>query len=175
MERRAGGELRAEGRRLSGVVLAYGDVSASHRERFEPGALSIAGTVPLNLHHDAMRAVAWAPGGGLELREDSDALRMVAELPPIPAADAALAMVRAGEATGLSVEFHPEAERREGGLRVIERARLSGIGIVRAPSYEASRVEARARLGSGAARDHADRLAARLPVPRRRGLRGRGH
>ena len=37
MERRTfGTEVRAEGRRLSGVVLAYGDVSPSHRERFEP-------------------------------------------------------------------------------------------------------------------------------------------
>ena len=147
MERRPGGELRAEGRRLSGIVLAYGDVSPTHRERFEPGALDTAGPIPLNLQHDRMQAVAWAPDGGLELRQDRDAIRMVATLPPIPAADRALAMVRAGDLSGLSVEFHPEAERREGGLRVIERARLSGIGIVRAPSYEASRVEARARSG----------------------------
>lgn len=146
-ERRAieGVELRVEGRRLSGIVMAYGDVSPSHRERFEPGSLRAAESVPLNLFHDAERAVAWHPGGGLELRSEADSLAMVAQLPPIPAADRALAEIRAGRIGGLSVEFRAVKERREAGLRVIEEATLSGIGIVRAPSYEASRVEARAR------------------------------
>ena len=49
--------------------------------------------------------------------------------------------------TGLSVEFRALAERREGGLRVIEAAELRGIGIVRSPSYEDSRVEARRQQG----------------------------
>ena len=147
-ERRfAGIELRAEGRRLSGTVLRYGDVSPSHRERFEPGALRLAEAVHLDLAHDPERAVAWHPGGGLELDNGRDALTMRAELPPLPAADRALAEVRAGRANGLSVEFRALAERRDSGLRVIERAELRGIGIVRAPSYGASRVEARARSG----------------------------
>ncbi len=148
VERRATGqELRADGRRLSGTVMRYGDVSPSHRERFEPGALRMAAAVPLNLFHDPERAVAWQPGGGLALRQDRDALTMTAELPPIPAADRALAMVREGQARGLSVEFRAVRERQDGGLRVIEEAVLSGIGIVRAPSYGGSRVEARARSG----------------------------
>lgn len=147
LERRAGGdpELRAEGRRLSGVVMRWGDVSPTHRERFEAGSLREADSVALNLWHDAERAVAWLPGGGLELRADDDALRMVAVLPPIRAADVALAAVRDGTATGLSVEFRCERDRREGGVRVIEAARLGGIGLVRAPSYHDSRVEARER------------------------------
>ena len=147
IERRQAGQVRAEGRRLSGTVMRYGDVSPSHRERFEPGALRMAEAVPLNLFHDPERAVAWRPGGGLDLRQDRDALAMTAELPPIPAADRALALVRSGDATGLSVEFRADRERREGGLRVIEAATLSGIGIVRAPSYGDSRVEARQRSG----------------------------
>ncbi len=146
-ERRRGGELRAEGRRLSGVVMAYGDVSPSHRERFESGSLRLAEAVHLDLHHDALRAVAWHPGGGLDLRQDGKSMRMVAELPPIPAADAALEQVRSGRATGLSVEFRAMKERREGGLRVIEAATLTGIGIVRSPSYGQSQVEARRRSG----------------------------
>ena len=147
MERRTGGELRAEGRRLSGTVLRFGDISPSHRERFEAGAFAFADAVPLNLHHDPERAVAWQPGGGMELRQDNEVLSMSAELPPIPAADRALAMVRAGQATGLSVEFQPVRERREDGLRVVEAALLTGIGIVRSPSYGGSRVEARAKSG----------------------------
>ena len=147
-ERRLSGlELRAEGRRLSGTVLAYGDVSPSHRERFEPGAIRLAEAVHLDLHHDPERAVAWHPGGGLALDNGRQALTMRATLPPIPAADRALAEIRAGRVNGLSVEFRALAERREAGLRVIERAELRGIGIVRSPSYGGSRVEARAKSG----------------------------
>ena len=76
-------------------------------------------------------------------------MHLVADLPPIPAADRALALVRAGEATGLSLEFHSEVEKMDGEIRVLEVARVSGIGLVRAPSYDSSRVEARARGGRG--------------------------
>ncbi|MDE0378661.1 MAG: HK97 family phage prohead protease [Rhodospirillales bacterium] len=138
-------ELRAEGRRLSGTVIAYGDVAPSWRERFEPGALRMASAVSLNIEHDRLRAVAWTPGGGLDLEDSEEALRMVAEIPPIPAGDVALELVRRGVAKGLSIGFHAEAERREAGLRVIERAELRTIGIVRAPAYRESRVEARSR------------------------------
>ena len=136
-------EVRVEGRRLTGVALRYGDTSPSHRERFEAGALRYAGAVPLNLEHDPFRAIAWQPDGGLTLENTAGELRLVAVLPPIPAADAALVMVENREATGLSIEFRAEAERQEDGLRIIERAELRGIALVRSPSYPQSRVEAR--------------------------------
>ena len=148
VERRAAlGELRAEGRRLTGIVMKYGDVSPSHRERFEPGALRLADSVHLDLHHDPERAVAWHPGGGLALANGRDVLTMRAELPPIPAADRALAEIKAGRVDGLSVEFRAVKERRDGDVRVIEDAVLPGIAIVKAPSYGGSRVEARRRSG----------------------------
>ena len=147
-ERRLSGlELRAEGRRLSGVVMKYGDVSPSHRERFEPGALRMADSLHLDLFHDPERAIAWAPGGGLVLANGRDALTMRAELPPIPAADRALAEIKAGRVDGLSCEFRAVRERQDAGIRVIEDAILFGVGIVRAPSYGGSRVEARRRSG----------------------------
>ena len=147
-ERRFSGlELRAEGRRLSGTVIRYGDVSPTHRERFEPGSLRMAESVHLDLHHDPERAVAWHPGGGLTLDDNRQALTMRAELPPLPAANRALAEIRDGRVNGLSVEFHARRERREGAIRVIESAELRGIGIVRSPSYGDSRVEARAKSG----------------------------
>ena len=87
-ERRfTGVELRAEGRRLTGTVMRYGDTSPSHRERFEPGSLRMAEAVHLDLFHDPERAVAWFPGGGLKLDNGRQALAMRAQLPPIPAAD----------------------------------------------------------------------------------------
>ena len=159
VERRtAGVEFRVEGRRLSGVVMKYGDVSPSHQERFEPGSLRLAEAVHLDLHHDAERVVAYLPGGGLELRGDTSALTMIATLPPIPAADRALAEVRAGAAAGLSVEFTAIRERRDGDIRVIEDAILSGVGIVRSPSYSQSEVEARRKRGR--------RMRTRIPADR---------
>ena len=148
VERRsAATELRVEGRKLSGVVMNYGEVSPSHRERFEPGSLRMAESVHLDLHHDIERAVAWHPGGGLTLDNGRDALTMRAELPPIPAADRALDEIRSGAVRGLSVEFRPVKERRDADIRVIEDAVLTGIGIVRTPSYKQSNVEARRRSG----------------------------
>ena len=108
----------------------------------------MADNVHLDLDHDPERAVAWHPGGGLALTSGRDAMMMRAELPPIPAADRALAEVRAGKTAGLSVEFRAVKESREGDIRVIEDAILSGVGIVRTPSYGDSRVEARRRSGS---------------------------
>ena len=148
MERRAGPlEVRAEGRTLTGPALRYGDVSPTHRERFEPGAFALDGrTRWLDVEHDAHRVIAFT-GAGLTLEDRADALHVRAELPAIPAADRALADVRAGKLRGFSVEFRALRERRDGGLRVVERADLSGVGLVRAPSYQGSTVELRARSG----------------------------
>ena len=133
--------------------MKYGDISPSHREPFEPGALRLAEAVHLDLHHDPERAVPWHPGGGLTLDNGRDALTMRAELPPISAADRALAEVRAGLVGGLSVEFRTVTERMDGDLRVIEDAVLSGVWIVKASSYAESEVEARRRGGGGGCRE----------------------
>ena len=138
-------DFRSEGRKLSGQIIAYGDISPGHRERFLPGAFTLADAVPLNLGHNQLVACGWFPGGGVEIRDSEAALTMAAELPPLPAADRALREVRAGKLSGLSVEFIAEREKREGGIRIIERARLVGIGLVDAPSYPGSVVEARRR------------------------------
>lgn len=145
VERRAAlGEVRVEGRKISGLVMRYGETSPSHRETFLSGSIRFADSVHLDLAHDRERVIAWHPGGGLELQPGHGELRLSAELPPIPAADRALEEIRAGKTTGLSVEFRALKESRDGdGVRVIEEAELMGVGIVRNPSYLGSRVEAR--------------------------------
>ncbi len=141
-------ELRAEGRRLTGTAMVYGDTSPSHRERFEPGALQLAEAVTLNLLHEPLQAIAWAPGGGLDFEHDQSELRMVvADAPPTPAGNLALELVREGQAKGLSIEFRAERDRREDGVRIVESAVLSGLAIVRAPSYKQSQIEARRASG----------------------------
>ena len=146
VERRAAlGEIRVEGRKITGVAIRFGEVSPSHRERFEPGSIHMAGVVHLDLNHDRERVIAWHPEGGLELTDRGEALELAAELPPLPAADRALDEIRTGKTNGLSIEFRALKESRANGVRVIEEAELSGIGLVSKPSYEGSRVEARAR------------------------------
>lgn len=149
IERRIGPvEVRASGRILAGTVMPYGQVSPSHRERFEPGAFALDGrTRWLDIEHDREKVIAWTGGGGLELRDSRQALEMRAELPAIPAADRALREVKAGIRRGLSVEFRALKTRQESGVRVIERADLVGVGMVRTASYPASRVEVRGLSG----------------------------
>ncbi len=134
-----------EGRSLSGVLLRYGELSPSHRERFAPGALVPADHLSLNLGHRGREVVAFHPGGGLIVEAGDEAVRLSATLPMTPAGDAAKAMIEAGG--GLSVEFRATSERREAGVRVIERAELVGAGIVAQPSYPSSRAELRGRAG----------------------------
>ncbi len=146
IERRAVlGEIRVEGRKLTGTVIRYGEVSPSHKERFAPGSIRMADSVHLDLNHDRERAVAYQPGGGLELVDGDVSLELAAVLLPLPAGDRALDDIRTGKVTGLSVEFRAVKESRVDGVRVIEEAELSGVGIVARPSYEGSRVEARSR------------------------------
>ena len=133
------GEVRAEGRTISGIVMAYGEISPSHRERFEPGSLIRREDCWLELGHDLSRVVCWE-GAGLEFSEDDRALSLRAELPRIPVADLALEGVRDGSRAGLSIRFNAVEEREEDGLRVISRAELAGVGLVPAPSYSGSRV-----------------------------------
>lgn len=141
-------ELRADGRTLEGVAVRYGDeaqITPSVRERFEAGSITpVADGVILNVQHDRRRPLArTGDGGGLELLDSSDALKVRAALPPTREADDTLALVKRGVLRGLSVEFDIIRERWEGTLRIVERALLAGIGVVDRPAYPQSAVHAR--------------------------------
>ena len=139
-------ELRAEGRRLEGTILKYGEISPNHQERFLPGAFSLdPGTTRwLDYRHDRTRVLAHTSGGGLTLRDSPEALLLEAELPSLPLSTRALDEIASGALQGLSIEFRAESESREGNIRVVEKADLAGIGLVASPSYPNSRVETRA-------------------------------
>ena len=139
-EHRQGVEFRVQGRTLSGVALRYGDISPDFRERFEPGAFGELRSIALNLQHDRGMVItpdAMLTDGPRELRVRAD----------LPEGSAALKLVRRGALSGFSVEFHAVAERREGGLRVIKRAELTGLALVDRGAYPASKAEVRAKSG----------------------------
>ena len=149
-------ELRADGRRLEGEAIVYGDIAFFPwgQERIEPGAFSPLGDVILNRQHDRKTPPARTGGGGLFLIDSPESLSIRAELPEgVAAADEALRLVRANILRGLSIEFFPQAERQSGDLRIIERAQLIGVAVVDSPQYEQSLV---------AAREHEERQARRL-------------
>ena len=136
-EQRFATELRAEdGRRISGVVLAYGVVAVLPwgEEKFEPHAFDIdSADILLTIQHNPARPVA-RTGAGLTLRNSSKALLMEAEILRTREGDAALVNIKGGVLRGLSVEFRTLAERQEAGVRIIERAELLGISIIDNPA-----------------------------------------
>ena len=140
IERREGLEFRVQGRTLSGRALVYGDVSPDFNERFLPGAFGEVRTIPINLQHDP--AIIVAPDA--LLTDTPRELRVRADLPE---GSAALTLIRRGALSGFSIEFHAKAERRDAGIRVVERAELTGLALVDRGAYPESTAEVRARSG----------------------------
>lgn len=142
METRQGVELRADGRTLIGAAIRYGDVSPSHRERFEPGSLTVSPNLAPTLGHRTGRVLAY--GDDVRVEDRADALIVAAHLPRTETADMALDGVRSGRYRGWSVEFIARRESRDAsGIRVVEAADLPGLALVDHPSYPGSRVETR--------------------------------
>ena len=139
-------ELRADddGRTLRGVAVTYGDVAKLPfgEERIEPGALEF-GDVILNAHHDRAAPLARTGGAGLTLSDSAERLAFTADLPETRDADDVLTLVRRGVMRGASIEMRVTGQRFEAGVRVIERATVSAIGIVDTAAYPASEIEAR--------------------------------
>ncbi|WP_419922336.1 HK97 family phage prohead protease [Candidatus Poriferisodalis sp.] len=153
--------LNADGRTLNGVALRYGDVAPRFAERVERGAfVSRSEPLPLRLMHDVSRTIA-TTSDTLRIRDTPEAL--IAST-PLRTDSAELGLVQRGRLNGLSVEMTVLAERREDGLRVIERAHLLGVGLVDAPAYRGSRIELRARWSAGA---RMARIASRVPTGKR--------
>ena len=140
-------ELRAEpnSRQLSGIAVSYGDIAKLPwgEERIEAGSFGNINDVILNKQHDRARPLARTKGGGLELIDGNDALRMKALLPETRDADDVLELVRSGVMRGLSTEFIAEDEEFQGSLRVIKRARLVGLAVVDQGAYPQSLVAQR--------------------------------
>ena len=139
-------ELRAEGRTLQGEAVVYGDraVFPWGEETIQAGAFLPIGDVILNRQHQRVVPLARTAGGGLTLEDSPEALRIRADLPDVQSANETLELVRSKILRGLSIEFHATAERAEGDLRIIEKARLVGVGVVDSGQYPQSLVSARA-------------------------------
>ena len=132
-------ESRQTPGRLVGVLLPYETRAGDRPELFESGALHWpdGGILVREMHRrdsPILRAVPTVEGN--ELRID-------APFPDTQRGRDAAVNLRDGVYGGLSVEFQAERETRRGSLRVIQRALLTGAGLVDVPSYRAATAEVR--------------------------------
>lgn len=140
-------EATPGGRRVAGVAIRYGEratIEGKFVEEFRPGAFAPIGDVILNWQHDRNKPLArTGEHGGLQLADSATELRVAATLPETTLADDAVELIRRGVFRGLSIEFRSIRESTVGGVRIIEKALLSGIGIVDRPAYSNAEVQAR--------------------------------
>lgn len=134
---------------VNGIVITYGDtalIAGRFQERFQPGAFGDVESldVILNVQHDRSLLLArTGENGGLSLRQSENRIEMRAALPDTTAGRDAAELVSRGVLRGFSVEFQPLRERSVNGVRVIEQARLSAIGLVARPAYSQSTIARR--------------------------------
>lgn len=125
---------------LTGVLMPYEKRAGDRPEMFARGALYWPddGVVLREQHNREAPITRFVP-------EDTGAeLRVSFPLPDTQRGRDAAALIRNGTLRGLSVEFRAERETFRDGVRVVERARLTGAGLVDDPSYQ-SPVEVRSK------------------------------
>ena len=133
-------ETRQSPGRLVGRILRYGERASDRAELFEEGSLSWpADGVVLNRQHvrgaPIMRVIPELRAGELVIDQ---------ALPDTGAGRDAAAEIRSGLFRGLSVSFEAERQAFSGGVRRIQAAAMTAVGLVDSPSYDAP-VEVRQR------------------------------
>ena len=164
-EHRLSPEFRVDefGRTPTGRVLAYGDVAdmGAFRETFVSGAfVEMPQTIDVNLQHDPDVIVA----RDAVLADHPRELRVRASLPE---GSAAVQLVKRRSVDSFSIEFHALKERRENGIRVIERALLSGLALVDRGAYPQSKAEVRRGGGRGSRGGRLGSFRGRIPKNKR--------
>ena len=127
--------------RLTGTLLTYGERATDRAELFERGALTWPSDgVVLNRQHERSRAIMRVVP---EVR--GEAIVIDQALPDTLAGRDAASEIRSGLMRGLSVSFEAGRQAFVGGVRHIQSAALTAVGLVDDPSYNAP-VEVRARV-----------------------------
>ena len=137
---------------LAGVAMPYGsiaDLGGGLRERFEPGAFGpdvARADVLANWQHAREAPLGrTGTGGGLTLTDGPEALRVELVLPATVAGRDVAELASRRVLRGWSVEFRAAVDRFEGGVRVVQRAVLSGLAVVDRPAYGEALASLRAR------------------------------
>ncbi len=126
--------------RLVGVLLPIGRVAGDRREVFTPGAVSWPHNgMRLLLEHRGRQAMRFAPeASGAELRIDT-------ELPDTAEGREAAELVRSGQRSALSIEFHAVDEGIVQGVCEVRAAIVDAAALVPSGAYDQARAEVRQR------------------------------
>lgn len=139
-------ELRQSGERsVSGICMRYGSRASLPfgEEMFSAGAFGDLSQADIILNRQHIREMPLARTkdsadddyGRLILNDDERRLLVTADLPDTTEARDTMELVKAKILRGLSIEFEALEDRYEGSLRIIDRAIISGVGIVDRPAY----------------------------------------
>ena len=132
-------EVRAaDGGQVEGIAMPYGreaDIAGVFRESVDPGAFGTIRDVILNLMHDRREPLARTEGGGLDLEDGAEALRLRADIPEYRSD--VRDQVKRRILRGFSVEMEVKAEDwPTPDKRIIRAATLWNIGLVDRPAYD---------------------------------------
>lgn len=125
-------ESRRTPGRIVGILIEYETRATDRNEKFRDGALSWdpAGVV-LNRQHDRrqpiMRFTPVVEGRALKIDEPLPDTNLGRDL---------ATEIRNKLFTGMSIEFQATKETREGGTRIVEKARLTAAAVVDSSSYQ---------------------------------------
>lgn len=152
MERRAGIEIRAKGRRLEGHAALFGVDTriGDFTEVILPGAfgesLAERRDILALVDHDAHRVLARTRSGTLRLAQDSRGLAFDLDVPDTTAGRDVLALAERGDLGGMSFGFtvREKGERWQSDRRELRSLNLIEISTVAAfPAYEGTTIQAR--------------------------------
>ena len=133
-------EARQGPGRIVGQLMRYGEQAQDRRELFEKDSLEWPSDgVILNRQHTRT-----APILRFTPTIDGDVVTLDAAIPDTTAGRDAATEIRSGLLRGLSIEFRSLRERVSGGVRRIQKAVLTGAGLVDTPAYQ-SAVELRSK------------------------------
>lgn len=179
IERRAVAELRVddtgEGRpRIIGYAAVFDKLSSDlggFREKIAPGAFArtiIEDDVRALTNHDSNMVLGRKSAGTLELREDSNGLRVDITPPDTQAGRDTLELVRSGHLDGMSFGFITRKDEWERGekeeIRTLLDVKLVDVGPVTFPAY----LDTSAAVRSLEQRREADKAGAASAVEARR-------
>jgi len=154
IERRAGLEVRAAGRRLTGIAAPFDTVAHVNgfEERIAPGAFreTLAdGHDVLALHdHDSGQLLGRTRNGSLRLQETARGLEFEVDVADTTLGRDVLALAERGDLGGMSFAFRvrPAGERWDGTVRELRALHLVEISTISSfPAYPTTEVHARCR------------------------------
>lgn len=136
-------EAEAQENGVSGVVLPYGDLAprAGYLLQIQQGALAgRMSDVLVNLQHDNKQLLG-RTGGNVDLTDTEAELLISMTYPDTQVGRDAKALVDIGVLTGFSAELQVLSDDWDGGVRRVDKARLSGIGLVARPAMSRALIQ----------------------------------